>query len=202
MVDYAFLSDFDLLQDARQDIHEKPWSSHTNRVLCNQYFKLERAREEIKRLNVEIRRVVTYINDETDFLRAKEANVTQDNPILAHQIFLYQTERGRAHGLHMERFRKLSKHSGFTGNITPGQSIHLSTSVPQKGKQVDRSAPSVSDIRNADNDDTFPFVDDDDDDVDDEDLDEITYRLLMISTDDETRSPDVQQGMEGASNEI
>ncbi|KAF8331785.1 hypothetical protein F5887DRAFT_1063958 [Amanita rubescens] len=121
VVDYAFLSDFDLLRDARQDVREKPWACPLNRVLRDQYFKVERAQEEIKRLDVEIRRVITYIVDETEFLCAKEAILAKSNPIFAHQISVYRMERGRANALHVQRFEKLAKNPRFTGNITPGQ---------------------------------------------------------------------------------
>ena len=68
VVEYAFLADFDLLRAARQDIREKPWAKPANRTLRDTYFKMERAREEIERLNVEIRRVITYMRDEEHYL--------------------------------------------------------------------------------------------------------------------------------------
>ncbi|KAF8340071.1 hypothetical protein F5887DRAFT_823052, partial [Amanita rubescens] len=115
IVDYAFLADFDLLCDTRDDVHQKPWASQTIRVIRDQYFRMQRAREEIDWLNIEIRQVVTYIADETTFLRAKESSLAQTNPLLAHQIALYRLERGRANTTHSTRFAKLAKNSKFTG---------------------------------------------------------------------------------------
>ena len=64
MVEYAFLSDFDLLRDARQDIRRKPWATPAARLAIDQAFKLERAQEEVTRLNIEIPHLATYIRDE------------------------------------------------------------------------------------------------------------------------------------------
>ena len=46
-MEYAFLADFDLLSDMRLDVHLKTWAKPASRVLMDQYFKMERAREEI-----------------------------------------------------------------------------------------------------------------------------------------------------------
>lgn len=51
--------------------------------MIDQFFKLEHAREEIKRLNIEIPRVVTYIRDEDMLLQLKEAEVRGVSPGLA-----------------------------------------------------------------------------------------------------------------------
>lgn len=61
VVEYAFLADFDLLRESHQDICDCPWSKPAFRVMIDKFFKLERAREEIQRLNIEIWRVITYI---------------------------------------------------------------------------------------------------------------------------------------------
>lgn len=48
VVEYAFLSDFDLLRDTRQDIRSRPWATPAARLAMDQAFKLRRAKEEIK----------------------------------------------------------------------------------------------------------------------------------------------------------
>ncbi|KAJ7747601.1 hypothetical protein B0H14DRAFT_3097002 [Mycena olivaceomarginata] len=55
VVEYAFLADFDILRDTRAETL--------------------RAREEIKRLDIEIQRVVTWIRDKNRFLRRMEAKL-------------------------------------------------------------------------------------------------------------------------------
>ncbi|KAJ7872565.1 hypothetical protein B0H13DRAFT_2349438 [Mycena leptocephala] len=64
VVECAFLADFDLLREAREDIRKEPWALPAGRAAMDQYFKLLRADEEIQRLNIEIRRLITYMGDE------------------------------------------------------------------------------------------------------------------------------------------
>ncbi|TFK59095.1 hypothetical protein BDN72DRAFT_781218 [Pluteus cervinus] len=120
VVEYTFISDFDLLRDARQDVRLQPWATATSRKLLDQYFKIQRAKEERKRLDIEIRRVITYIQDENKFLVAKEAEVKLTNPALAHQIALRRNERSRFDQTHLRRFQTLLKMPGFTGTLIPG----------------------------------------------------------------------------------
>ncbi|KAF7295733.1 hypothetical protein HMN09_01115300 [Mycena chlorophos] len=61
VVEITFLSDFDLLRDHSADIRNCRWARPAYRTLMHRYFKTVRAREEIIRLNVEIRRVLTWM---------------------------------------------------------------------------------------------------------------------------------------------
>ena len=55
VVEYSFLSQFDLLRsDSREDISQRPWATPAGRLAMDLYFKVQRAHEEIQRLNVEI----------------------------------------------------------------------------------------------------------------------------------------------------
>lgn len=113
----------------------------------DQYFKLERAREEIQRLNIEIPRVVTYMQDEREFLAGKEAETRLLNPALARQIHLYAQERGRADARHMERFKKLARTPGFSGSILPGISVDRPTAdiAGQQQAQTDTGDQQLGD---------------------------------------------------------
>lgn len=136
VVEYAFLSDFDLLRDTRQDVSTRPWASPSARLAINTYFKLSRAEEEVIRLNVEIRRVVTYLVDEDRYLRACEALYQDGNPTLAYQISRYRTIRSRFTPLHLRSLEKISRLSGFSGTLAPGVSVSRgpgdSAAVPQR----------------------------------------------------------------------
>ncbi|KAJ7075400.1 hypothetical protein B0H15DRAFT_791917 [Mycena belliarum] len=90
VVDYTFLSDFDLLRLARTDIVSEGWAQPAGREAMDQYFKLLRADEEIRRLNVEIPRFVTYMRDEERFLRREARRIFAEDPALAHQVTLYR----------------------------------------------------------------------------------------------------------------
>ncbi|KAH7875646.1 uncharacterized protein C8R40DRAFT_1022310, partial [Lentinula edodes] len=53
-IEYTFLSDFDLLCDAWQDIHCESWAQPAACLALDQYYNLVHAKEEIMRLNKEI----------------------------------------------------------------------------------------------------------------------------------------------------
>ncbi|KAJ7915783.1 hypothetical protein B0H13DRAFT_2231808 [Mycena leptocephala] len=94
IVDYAFLADFDLLREGREDIRGEPWAQPAGRAAMDQHFKLLRADEEIARLNLEIPRLVTYMRDEEQFLTRQEDRLrAAGEAALAHQVGLRRLER-------------------------------------------------------------------------------------------------------------
>ncbi|KAH7904942.1 hypothetical protein BJ138DRAFT_1118930 [Hygrophoropsis aurantiaca] len=135
VVEYAFLADFDLLRDARQDISQRPWATPNARFAMDTYFKICRAKEEIERLDIEVRRVATYIWDEDRYLRACEDQARLPHPALAHQIAIHRTVRERFNAHHLHRLNEISILPGFTGSIIPGNSDRCgpgeSASTPQ-----------------------------------------------------------------------
>ncbi|KAJ7893241.1 hypothetical protein B0H13DRAFT_1886386 [Mycena leptocephala] len=70
VVEYAFLSDFDLLHHPERGIEVRAWADPAARLLMDTYFKIERAREEIKR-------------DEGEFLVSREKKIAETDPGLA-----------------------------------------------------------------------------------------------------------------------
>ncbi|KAF8144128.1 hypothetical protein K438DRAFT_1487508, partial [Mycena galopus ATCC 62051] len=114
IVDYAFLADFDLLCEGREDIRSEPWAQPAGRCAMDQRYKLLRADEEITRLNLEIPRFVTHMVDEERFLVYHEGRlVAEGERALAHQVTVHWMECGRFNGLQMEQLVKLSKELGF-----------------------------------------------------------------------------------------
>ena len=122
VVEYAFLSDFDLLRDARQGVSKLPWASPTARRATDLYFKTCRAKEEIQRLNVEIRHLVTYIHDKERYLRECESQLKQLHPGLARQV-AQRNVRGRFTLKHLKRLGDIAALSGFSGTLAIGESI-------------------------------------------------------------------------------
>jgi hypothetical protein len=171
VVEYAFLADFDLLRDSRQDIRDRPWSRPAFRIMIDQYFKLERAREEIQRLNVEIPRVITYVRDEDAFLQLKVSEIREANPGLACQVEKHRLERGRYNEKHMSRFCKLASMSGFTGSIQPGISVDADEGVPA-GMEIDIEYKAVDDGEESE-----------EDDEEDEDIRNIVATVLSLTLD-------------------
>ena len=68
VIEYAFLANFNLLQDTHQDIQTRPWANPAGRMAMDSYFKVLCAEEEIIHLNVEILRLATFMRDENTFL--------------------------------------------------------------------------------------------------------------------------------------
>ncbi|KII92056.1 hypothetical protein PLICRDRAFT_677552, partial [Plicaturopsis crispa FD-325 SS-3] len=120
VVEYAFLADFDLLRDARQDISLRPWAHPAARLALDLHFKICRAREEIQRLNVEIPRVATHIRDEDRYLQACAVKLQATDPRLAFQVAKHRMEQGRFTAYHLSRLQDIARIPGFTGSITPG----------------------------------------------------------------------------------
>lgn len=123
VVEYAFVADFDLLRDARQDVSHRPWATPTGRHTMDTYFKMRRASEEILRLNVEIRRMATYLRDEEVYLTECQKQLQSMHPALAHQVGVHRNIRARFTSYHLRRLHEISALPGFTGLIAPGESV-------------------------------------------------------------------------------
>jgi hypothetical protein len=135
VVDYTFLSDFDLLRTSHRDILTEGWAQPAGREAMDNYFKILRANKEIKRLNIEIPRLVTYMWDEEAFLFRQEERVRiEHGDALAHQVALYRELQGRFNDGHRYRLLALSKLPGFLGSIMPGVPVNkqrLAEEAPQ-----------------------------------------------------------------------
>ena len=170
------IADFDILKDTRQDIRTLEWAHPANREGMVMYFQIKRAKEEINRLNVEIRRLLTFLyDDHVDHFRAIQANKTV-NPSLSHEIFLRWQYRSKIHEEVVKRVLQTSKLVGFSGSLFYGQrkgrDVSLNADIPPPSwvtllgitqvevdiTDVDDSAVDNED-ENEDNADTDGFVD-------------------------------------------
>ncbi|KAG1720454.1 uncharacterized protein EDB91DRAFT_1240413 [Suillus paluster] len=134
VVEYAFLSDFDLLRDARQDISQCAWATPTGRLAMDTYFKMQCTQEEIQQLNVEIKRMVTYLRDENLYLHTCKKQLQTVHPTLAHQVGIHRNIHTHFTEHHLRRLHAIGKLLGFTGLLLPGDSTEdspgASASVP------------------------------------------------------------------------
>ncbi|KAG6825030.1 hypothetical protein H0H92_005057 [Tricholoma furcatifolium] len=137
VVEYAFLSDFKLLRNCREDVRQRAWARPSARLAMDKYFRMERAREEIDRLNVEIRRVMTHMCNEEVYLLAKEREVARTDPTLAYHVKRYREERTRFYPTHRRRFAKLASNPNFSGTLAPGTPIDTSLLLPPDAMDVD-----------------------------------------------------------------
>jgi hypothetical protein len=152
VVEYAFLAEFDLLREGRDDIRNKPWALPAGRVAMDRHFKMLRADEEIERLNLEIPRLLTYMADEKEFLVYHEERLRKDgNAALAHQVRAHRLEYGRFDDLHRRRLYKLAKEPGFTASLSRGVSVSTERRVPTDASEqrpgVDVEMPDAAGVR-------------------------------------------------------
>lgn len=145
VLSYAFLSEFDLLRETRQDIREtKAWARPAIRTLVDKWYRLKHAKEEIKRLNVEIRRVRDWMK--TDIAH-QESTITELRDLAARHPENKSHEQGQWIAMELEHrlaYRKAANKKiatnlgeaenlrGFTGQrIVPEGTLAAESSQSQ-----------------------------------------------------------------------
>jgi hypothetical protein len=136
ILEYSFISEFDLLRLSREDIREKPWVQTGNREAMARHFRIKAAHDEIKRLNVEIRRLVTSIADEQKDMIDMIKLITQTDQPLATEIERRWSLRQAFSEDHINQVFKLATKDGFSGSIVPGTRLG-------RMNEGDRSLPEV-----------------------------------------------------------
>ncbi|KAF8168794.1 hypothetical protein K438DRAFT_1774574 [Mycena galopus ATCC 62051] len=123
VVDYTFLSEFNILRNPDTTSSIRAWATPAARQLLDSYYKLKRAREEIQRLNIEIRRFVTHMKDKRTFLVQQESEIKAQDPVLAFFVRKFDD-------VHSKRLQAMKDKLGpaFTGTLQPG--IRVSPPVP------------------------------------------------------------------------
>ncbi|KIK80743.1 hypothetical protein PAXRUDRAFT_36097 [Paxillus rubicundulus Ve08.2h10] len=119
IVSYAVLAEFDLIKYSRHDVLAKPWSNPTHREMAIKYLKVLRAEEEIVRLNVEIHRLQTWVNDEDAHIKAAASRLEVTNPLAAEIWGLYHRQR-RVNDVHRSRLAGIYKLKGYSGFVYNG----------------------------------------------------------------------------------
>ncbi|KAJ7343986.1 hypothetical protein DFH08DRAFT_962126 [Mycena albidolilacea] len=131
VVEYAFLAEFDLLREGRDNTRDGPWALPAGRVAMDQHFKMLCVDEEIERLNLEIPRLLTYMADEREFLVYHEERLRKEgNTALAYQVRAHCLEYGHFDDLHRQRLNKLAKEPGFTALLSHDVSVSTKRRVP------------------------------------------------------------------------
>jgi hypothetical protein len=117
---YSFLEEFNLLRNTQRDITAMPWTKPAIRETIKKYLRVCRAREELERCNVEVRRVLTSIRDEDhQFGRAIQRLKDQKSGILG-PVIEYCTHRRRVNSLLLGHIRQIFDLDGYTGSKLAG----------------------------------------------------------------------------------
>ncbi|KAK6975041.1 hypothetical protein R3P38DRAFT_3335209 [Favolaschia claudopus] len=188
VIDYAFLAEFDIIRDVSRHETAREWATPAARELLDRYHKLKRAKEEITRLNIEIKRFVTYMRDERRFLLKKEKEIHATDPHLAFFIGRYRDQRGRFDSTHMERLKGLKKLGRrFTGSLTPGKRCEQTVGdgdVEEDMEEVEEQTEAEAD--NGEHDEEYEDIEDD---AEGEEVAEVMEEmaLAMAQGDNETQ---------------
>jgi hypothetical protein len=120
LLEAVSLAELDILRDSRQDIRDLKWAQPAHREAMNLYFGIKGAKEEPRRLNVEIRRILTFmIDDHVDYWHAIAATCMTD-PHMAFQLSMEWQSRQKIHARIMDRLRQTAALKGFSGHLIPG----------------------------------------------------------------------------------
>jgi hypothetical protein len=123
IVQMATLADFDLLRLSHTDIRTLPWTQPFARQAMSLYFGIKRAEEEILRLNVEIRRTITYMIDESAHWTSVVTAVRNLDPVLS----AYLSRKAEYNTLIFQdiayHLLKTSELPAFSGTLEAGTSF-------------------------------------------------------------------------------
>jgi hypothetical protein len=150
----------------------------------NTYFKICGAKHEIVRLNLEIRRLRTFMVDEEHFLELRAQALFDTNPGIAFQIEQLRQRRVLVNAHHRKYLDSLQQMEGFSGFVTPGK--HKG---PAQGIK-DESQPCVGDSiskgplldSHGEDDNNENRLDDDEDELDDDGVHDF-MSVLAITND-------------------
>ncbi|KAG2352683.1 hypothetical protein BDR07DRAFT_1454895 [Suillus spraguei] len=115
IADYGFVAEFDLLRYSRNDIRSSAWSKPGHREATTKFFKLCRAREEITRLNVEVRRLRTAIHDEERHMLTVIQKLQVSDPHLGCELQRQHRSRAAINAMHCYRLNRIESLTGFSG---------------------------------------------------------------------------------------
>jgi hypothetical protein len=127
IVEYSFLGEFDALRHSTRGVRDQLWAQATRREAMVKHFKLCRAREEITRLNIEIRRLRTSIHHETLHTNKAILHLTETNPHLAVELKSRWQLRDAINTLHLQRLDSVERSAGFTGACGIGVPVFTPT---------------------------------------------------------------------------
>lgn len=141
---YAFLDEFELLRDTRNDIRAKPWAQPLVREVMKKSRRVVRAREELVRCNVEIRRLHTSIIDENAALDHAVHDARLRGDTIAGPLDVFSTRRKRINARLLVIISQIHALEGFTGDTNPG--VRMGTSSDSSAGQNDTASAAEPDL--------------------------------------------------------
>ena len=149
VMEYSFLSDFELLHQTHSDITQRPWATPLIRNAMISWMKMERAKEEIIRLNVEARRLRTYIRDSSATRLQAIQHLLQTNPALATELQQRHNAQSLINALLLQQLRNMESLPDFSGWRTPG--VRAGDDLGDPGPEGDEDGGAVGEFDNIEN---------------------------------------------------
>jgi hypothetical protein len=141
IVEYSFLGEFDLLRHSCADIRDDDWTKPAHREATVKYFRLQRAHEEIQRLNVEIRRLRTSIHDEGVKTTAVINQLLESDPKVALELRQWWQGHAAVNAVHIFRLDQIEMQPMFSGRRGIGVRL-ASPSVSQHNLHLQATVSS------------------------------------------------------------
>lgn len=120
---YGSIAEFELLRDCREDIRKLPWADSKNRQASNLSAKLERAREERPRLDIEVQRLATWLDDEEQHLLTCIEQIEVTAPTLSSEIHMRLQRRLQINDEHRRRIQAIYSLPSYTGSQQVGRRV-------------------------------------------------------------------------------
>jgi hypothetical protein len=121
IVEYTSIAEFELLRTgAREDIRNLDWADARNRQATICYLKMTRAREEIQRLNIETKRLATWIQDEALELDQAIKACRVVDPPLSQAVTKFANQRKRVNTNLEVTLRQVYALQGYSGEAVVG----------------------------------------------------------------------------------
>lgn len=115
IVEYSFLAEFDLLRHARTDIRTELWTDPSRREATVKYLQLQHAKEEIERLNREVRRLRTSIHDESCEMEASIEHTSHTDRPLAVEMTKQWVLHSKVNAVNIGYLDRIEAMVGFSG---------------------------------------------------------------------------------------
>ena len=127
--EFAFIGEFNLLCIGRSDIPSEKWAQAAYQEASTKHFKLCCTREELDRLNMEICRLWTFIQEETKHTEEVIEQLPMDDPLLAAELHHQWILRSAINGLHLQQLKRLQHEPYDTGSWDIGEGMGSQSSI-------------------------------------------------------------------------
>ena len=173
VVDYCTFSEFEILKHSEHDVLSKDWAILSNRQAANKFFKVERAKEEVRHCNVEVACLQAWVDTEDMVMSRAVATHEGSDPAFAAHLRVLQMQRRHVNDHLCSRLDQIYKLPGYSGH-RPAVTTSFTSPAPSA---IPTAAPETRVEDGVDGDRT----NDEDELHDDEDKDEVLWLMDTLT---------------------